>query len=74
MSSKVIDLKERQQEKRQEKGWTMEEIKENASRELKEFKELSESEPEDLVSGDMQKIIKDEDEDDEKDRPTDDSA
>jgi len=74
MSDKVIDLKEKQQEKRQAKGWTMEEIKENASRELKEFKELSESEPEDLVSGDMQKIIKDEDENDEKDRPTDDST
>lgn len=42
----------------------MEEIKENAEKELEEFKDISEDEPVDLVSGDMDKIIRGENDDD----------
>ena len=42
----------------------MEEIKKNAKKELEKFKNLSEEEPDDLVSGDMDKIIRGENDDD----------
>ena len=61
MSEKITDLQKVKQEKRDKSGWTLEEIKENAKRELKKFKKLAENEPKDLASGDMKKAIDDED-------------
>lgn len=66
MSKKVSDIKKARRKKRDKTGWTMEEIKENAKKELEKFKNTSasEEEPDDLVSGDMDKIIRGEDGDD----------
>lgn len=44
----------------------MEEIKKNAEKELEEFRKISKNEPADLVSGDMDKIIRGEDDDEQK--------
>ena len=64
MSKKVSDIKKARRKKRDKTGWTMEEIKENAKKELEKFKNTSEEEPDDLVSGDMDKINRGEDGDD----------
>jgi len=66
MSKKVSDIKKARRKKRDKTGWTMEEIKETAKKELEKFKNTSasEEEPDDLVSGDMDKIIRGEDGDD----------
>jgi len=69
MSDKITDLKKAQQDKREKTGWTLEEIKKNASKELRDFKKLAEDEPENLASGDMQKIIDGEDDEEENDEP-----
>jgi hypothetical protein len=50
--------------RRDRTGWTLEEIKENAEKELKHFKKISKDEPSDLCSGDMDKIIRGEDDED----------
>ena len=63
MASKTSDLNKARQNKRQKTGWTSDEIKKNAENELEKFKKLSDNEPDDLVSGDMNKIIKGEDDD-----------
>jgi len=63
MANNIADLNKVRQNKRQKTGWTLDEIKKNAENELEEFKKLSENEPDDLVSGDMDKIIKGEDDD-----------
>ena len=65
MSKKVEDLTEARREKRMKSGWTKEEIKKNAEKELEEFKKVSKDEPADLQSGDMDKIIQGENDDDE---------
>jgi len=69
MSDKVTDLEKARKEKRQKTGWTLEEIKENAARELRNLKKQIKDEPENLASGDMQKII-DGEEDEEDDEST----
>jgi hypothetical protein len=61
MAKKVSDINKARQEKREKSGWTMEEIKKNAEKELEELKKISKNEPADLVSGDMDKIIRGED-------------
>ena len=64
MCKNTSDINEARRKKRDKTGWTTEEIKENAKKELEEFKDISGDEPDDLVSGDMDKIIRGEDEDD----------
>jgi hypothetical protein len=64
MCENISDINKARRKKRDKTGWTMEEIKENAKKELEEFKDISEDEPDDLVSGDMDKIIRGEDDDD----------
>lgn len=61
--SKVSDLKKARRKKRNKTGWTMAEIKENARKELKEFKSTPRKEPDALASGDMNKIYSDDDTD-----------
>jgi len=57
------DIDKARRKKRDRSGWTLEEIKKNAEKELKNFKEISKNEPSDLSSGDMDKIIRGEDDD-----------
>jgi len=64
MCKNTSDIKDARRKKRDKTGWSMEEIKENAKKELDEFREISDDEPENLVSGDMEKIIRGENEDD----------
>lgn len=65
MSKKIADInKARAKKKRKKSGSTMEEIKRNAEKEFEIYKKVSEDEPDDLVSGDMNKIIRGEDDDD----------
>ena len=64
MSKNISDIKKARRKKRDKTGWTMGEIKENAKKELEKFKNTSEEEPDDLASGDMDKIIRGEDGDD----------
>ena len=62
MSNKIIDLDKSRQEKRLVKGWSLDEIKKNAEKELRSFKKGSlPEEPKDLASGDMKKIIEGDD-------------
>ncbi len=63
MTDDLNDIDKARRKKRERSGWTLEEIKKNAERELKKFKELSKDEPSDLTSGDMDKIIHGEDDD-----------
>ena len=63
MSNKVEDINKARQKKRDKNGWTEDEIKKSAEKELEEFKKIAEDEPDDLVSGDMDKIIRGEDDD-----------
>jgi len=58
MSSNISDINKARHNKRDKTGWTMEEIRENAKKELEEFKNVSQEEPDNLVSGDMDKIIR----------------
>ncbi|MDH5447051.1 MAG: hypothetical protein OEY52_16000 [Gammaproteobacteria bacterium] len=64
MSKNISDIKKARRKKRDKTGWTLEEIKKNAEKELDEFKDISKEEPDDLVSGDMDKIISGDDKDD----------
>lgn len=61
MPNKIIDLDKSRQEKRQDKGWSLDEIKKNAKKELESFKNRTVPEPKDLASGDMEKIIEGDD-------------
>ena len=60
MNDKITDLKKARQNKRQKTGWTMEEIKERAAAEFEKNKKTSSEipEPENLVSGDMDGLLK----------------
>lgn len=61
------DIERARRKRRSRSGWTLEEIKKNAERELKKFQDIAKGEPPELSSGDMDKIIRgEEDEDDEK--------
>lgn len=53
----ITDLKKAQKKKREKTGWTPEEIEKIASKEMKEYKKKTDNEPDQLASGDMQKII-----------------
>ncbi len=58
MTKEIIDISKKRREKRQKTGWSKAEIKASLirERELYKRKNLSENEPDDLVSGDMSKI------------------
>lgn len=62
------DIEKAQRKKRDRSGWTLEEIKKNAEKELKQFHEIAKDEPSDLRSGDMDKIIRGEDDDKDSDK------
>ena len=64
MPKNISDINKARRKKRDKTGWTMEEIKENAEKELEDFKNISKDEPDDLMSGDMDKIIRGENDDD----------
>lgn len=64
MSKEITDIAKARAKKRLKKGWTMEEIIQAAKRDAKIYKELAQYEPDDLVSGDMNKILRGEDDDD----------
>jgi len=57
----IIDLNQSRKKKRDKTGWTIEEITKKAKDEAAEFRSNSAAEPKDLVSGDMDEIIKGED-------------
>jgi hypothetical protein len=61
MSNNIIDLNQSKKTKRDKKGWSIEEIKQKAKDEAAEFSKNMTPEPKDLVSGDMDKIIKGQD-------------
>ena len=63
MPKDIPNISSARRKKRDKTGWRLEEIKEAAQKELLEFKEISKDEPDDLVSGDMDKIIRGEDDD-----------
>lgn len=58
MEKNISDLNKKRREKRQKTGWSEAEIKAALVRERELYKrqQLSEKEPDDLVSGDMSKI------------------
>ena len=64
--SNIADLKKAQKKKREKTGWTPEEIEELAAKEMEEHKKKAENEPDQLVSGDMQKIIEGDDDEENK--------
>ncbi|QUX92068.1 hypothetical protein CYL31_11880 [Marinomonas sp. A3A] len=66
MAYECNDIDKARREKRDRSGWTLEEIKENAKKEFKKYQEISKDEPSDLVSGDMDKIIRGEDDENDK--------
>lgn len=52
------DINEYRKKKRSREGWTLEEIKRKAKEELRGYKEKTDSEPSDLASGDIEKLMK----------------
>ena len=67
MSQNTDDITKAKQAKRQKTGWTMEEIKEQAAKDFKKFKEVSKNnpEPEGFASGDMKKVLEEDEDNDE---------
>ena len=61
MTNNIIDLNQSKKNKREKHGWSLEEIKQKAKDEAAEFSKNATPEPKDLVSGDMDKIIKGQD-------------
>lgn len=61
MTQGCNDIDKARRKRRGRSGWTLEEIKNNAEKELKQYKEIAKDEPSDLSSGDMDKIIRGED-------------
>ena len=66
MAEDSNDIDKARRKRRDRSGWTLEEIKKNAEKELKKFQEISKDEPSDLRSGDMDKIISGEENEDAK--------
>ncbi len=62
----ITDLKKAQKKKREKTGWTPEEIEQMAAKEVQKYKKKAENEPDQLVSGDMQKIIDGDDDEENK--------
>lgn len=66
MCDNPSDIDKARRKKRDRSGWTLEEVKKNAEEELKKYKKIADDEPSDLASGDMDKIIRGEDDEDNK--------
>ena len=64
MSEKIPNISDARRKKRDKSGWTKKEIKERAKKELQELRKHSKDEPVDIVSGDMDKLIRGEEDDD----------
>lgn len=64
MSKKIPNISDARRKKRDKTGWTKKEIKEHARKELKELRKHSKDEPANFVSGDMDKLIRGEEDDD----------
>ena len=62
MSNKITNISEKRRDKRQKTGWTEKEIKAALVREREQYKSqnITENEPDNLVSGDMAKIHEEE--------------
>ena len=58
MTENRNDIEKAQCKKRGRSGWTLEEIKKTAEKELKKFQKISKDEQSDLRTGDMDKIIR----------------
>lgn len=56
-NNKILNLEEKRKKKREKTGWTQEEIEKIAQEELKQFEGLSDNEPDDLISGNMEDLI-----------------
>lgn len=62
MADKIIDFTKAKQEQRQQRGWTLEEIRARAAQERALYRGLGQAEPDNLASGgDMKKILEDSD-------------
>jgi hypothetical protein len=61
MTDNLNDIDKAREKRRDRSGWTLDEIKKQAKSEIKTFQEMSKDEPPDLISGDMGKIIRGED-------------
>tara|TARA_B110000211_G_scaffold233531_1_gene300034 strand:- start:730 stop:930 length:201 start_codon:yes stop_codon:yes gene_type:complete len=66
MTDSPNDIDRARRKKRNRDGWTLDEIKRKAEHELKKYQKIAEDEPSDLASGDMDKIIKGEDDEEDK--------
>ena len=64
MSKKIADIAKARAKRRLKKGWTMEEIIQAAKRDAEIYRKLAKYEPRDLVSGDMNRFMRGEDDDD----------
>lgn len=67
MKDKIDDITKAKQAKRQKTGWTLKEIKEQAAKDFKKYQKISEEtpEPDNFYSGDMDKHLKGEEDNDE---------
>lgn len=62
MTGDLTDLQKARKKKREQTGWTIEEIKKRAAAERVRYKNLAEEEPDALASGgDMKKILEEDD-------------
>lgn len=66
MADDCTEIDKARRKKRDRSGWTIEDIKRNAKKEMEIFQEISKDEPSDLMSGDMDKIIHGEDDENDK--------
>jgi len=64
MTKKISQLDDARRKKREKTGLTKKEVKERGKRFLEKYKHLDKEEPANLVSGDMDKIIRGEDDGD----------
>ncbi len=66
MADDSNEIDKARRKKRDLSGWTIEEIRRNAKKELRTLQEISKDEPSDLISGDMDKITRGEDDESDK--------
>lgn len=67
MKDRIDDITKAKQSRRQKKGWTLGEIKEQATKDFNKNKKISEKtlSPDNFYSGDMEKFLKSEDDNEE---------
>ena len=65
MNGNITDIEQAKAKKRQETGWSLEEIREGIQKQRKAYKGLGDKEPDNLASGgDMKNILDEKEEDD----------